>query len=67
MERNYFASNYPLIRLPKQVGATEIGLRRGQLGAIFALSAHFTTKHDPAIIVMPTGAADMSARSIRAT
>jgi superfamily II DNA or RNA helicase len=56
VERNYFASSYPLIRLLKQVSGTEVGLRRGQLGAIFALSAHFTIKHDPAIVVMPTGA-----------
>jgi superfamily II DNA or RNA helicase len=56
VDRNYFASNYPLIRLPKQHAPSESGLRRGQLGAIYALSAHFAIKHDPAIVVMPTGA-----------
>lgn len=31
------------------------GLRRAQLGAIKAVGSHFTLRHDPAIVVMPTG------------
>ena len=31
-------------------------LRRAQLGAVFAIAAHFTTRRDAALVVMPTGA-----------
>lgn len=31
------------------------GLRRGQLGALFALGAHFIEKSEPAIVCLPTG------------
>src|SRR6266851_1426873 len=50
----YFGRHYSFLRLPKQA-RTQIGLRWGKLDAIHALAAHFTTKHDPAIVVLPTG------------
>lgn len=56
LDREYFAANYASISLPKYRNEDQSGLRRGQFGAIHALAAHFTLKHDPAMVVMPTGA-----------
>jgi superfamily II DNA or RNA helicase len=50
----YFGRHYSSLRLPKQT-KTQIGLRRGQIGASHALAAHFTVKRDSAIVVLPTG------------
>lgn len=32
------------------------GLRRSQIGALHAISAHFTLFERPAVVVLPTGA-----------
>src|SRR5438128_965802 len=50
----YFSVHYSDVRLPIATDQQH-GLRRGQLGAIHNLSGHFCLKHDPAIVVMPTG------------
>ncbi|MGY3210950.1 DEAD/DEAH box helicase [Mucilaginibacter sp. HD30] len=52
---SYFSDNYDSLSYPIQTG-TKKGLRNAQLGAIHAISSHFTI-HDrePAIIIMPTG------------
>ncbi|WP_186830325.1 DEAD/DEAH box helicase family protein [Mitsuaria sp. TWR114] len=35
--------------------APNSGLRRGQVGALLALAAHFIERHEPAIVSLPTG------------
>ena len=35
--------------------ATGIGLRKCQIGAIYAVQSHFTKSNEPALISMPTG------------
>lgn len=50
----YFSANYDAVRFPlEQQGRP--GLRRGQVGALHAIAAHFTVKSDPAVVTMPTG------------
>ncbi|ASC65328.1 hypothetical protein B9P52_13880 [Achromobacter denitrificans] len=50
----YFQENAS--RLVVREGNTpNSGLRRGQVGALFALSAHFIERHEPAIVSLPTG------------
>lgn len=52
---SYFSTNYGRINYPV---ATEMakGLRNAQLGAIYAIGAHFTVnQNEPALVVMPTG------------
>jgi len=69
---SYFSNNY--IHLTYPIGTTDRpGLRNAQIGAIHAISSHFTV-HDkePAIIVMPTGSGKtgvlfLSAYVLRAT
>lgn len=51
----YFENNYDAIRYPIAGVTKEEGLRRTQLGAIYAVASHFTLRNDPAIVVMPTG------------
>lgn len=51
----YFGESYPLVRLPIPDREDDPGLRRGQLGAIHAIAAHFTQSSESAIVVMPTG------------
>lgn len=50
----YFQDTCGRLRFPIAEGA-EGGLRPAQLAAAHALSAHFFARHDPAIVVMPTG------------
>lgn len=50
----YFARHYEDVRLPIGHG-DDRGLRRGQLGAVHAIAAHFTLRSDPAVVTMPTG------------
>lgn len=47
--RHYRSLSYPL---PEEGGG---GLRRGQLGALHAIAAHFGLRDDPAVVTMPTG------------
>lgn len=59
LQMSYFSERYDQIRYPI-LGPDQPGLRRAQLGAIHAISAHFTkekdtSKIDSAITVMPTG------------
>lgn len=50
----YFEENAP--RLVVQEGlAPNSGLRRGQVGALLALAAHFIERLEPAIVSLPTG------------
>ncbi len=51
----YFRVNYSAVRSPI-AEVHDVGLRRGQLGAIHGLASHFTVKKHPAIVTMPTGA-----------
>jgi hypothetical protein len=39
------------------------GFRPAQIGALYAIKAHWTVSHEPAIIVMPTGTVDCSGGS----
>lgn len=50
----YFSNCYSQVQFPLAQG-DEAGLRRGQLGAIHAIAGHLTVRHDPALVVMPTG------------
>ena len=60
---DYFEQHKPLVRLSTSgplvrtashtVG--DDGLRRGQLGAAFAVAAHFTCRTEAALVCMPTG------------
>lgn len=50
---SYFESHYNAIRYPLE--SENGGLRRAQRGAIHAVAAHFTTKRERAVVVMPTG------------
>jgi superfamily II DNA or RNA helicase len=51
---SYFAKHYSEVRFPLENDG-QPGLRKGQVGAIHAIAAHFTFKTDPAIVTMPTG------------
>lgn len=50
----YFKSHYNAVRLPI-ADESGPGLRLGQLGATHAICGHFTVRHEPAIVSMPTG------------
>lgn len=52
---SYFADHYAAFRYPLSGGDGEPGLRTAQLGAIHAIAAHFSTRHEPAVVTMPTG------------
>lgn len=51
---NYFSRHYDELRFPLKHDG-QPGLRRGQIGALHAIAAHFTFKTDPAVVTMPTG------------
>lgn len=51
---SYFEEGYAGLRLPL-ANAGAAGLRPAQVAAAHALSGHFFARHDPAIVVMPTG------------
>jgi superfamily II DNA or RNA helicase len=50
----YYPSHYPELRFPIETPGKP-GLRRAQLGALWAVASHFTVSQDPALVVMPTG------------
>ncbi|SDP35840.1 Superfamily II DNA or RNA helicase [Ralstonia sp. 25mfcol4.1] len=50
----YFAENAKHLTL-REGHAPNTGLRRGQVGALYALAAHIIERHDPALISLPTG------------
>lgn len=50
----YFSRHYADVRFPV-TSDDQPGLRRGQLGALHAVAAHFTLKNDAAVVTMPTG------------
>lgn len=49
---SYFADQPPLL-LPSRPATN--GLRRAQHGALQAVGAHFTSSHEPCLLVLPTG------------
>src|SRR4029077_20032905 len=51
---SYFSDNYSRLRLPIEIGTLK-GLRPAQLAAAQAIAAHFFSRTEPAIVVMPTG------------
>src|SRR5687767_14733983 len=51
---NYFSRHYDELRFPLEHDG-QPGLRRGQIGALHAIAAHFTFKTDSAVVTMPTG------------
>jgi superfamily II DNA or RNA helicase len=51
----YFAEKCPLVDL-KTESATALGLRECQIGAYWAVKAHFTMTSEPALVSLPTGA-----------
>jgi len=50
----YFADHYLGVRYPLAAGGHP-GLRKAQLGALHAISAHFTIRTDAAMVALPTG------------
>ena len=50
----YFRERYPQVRFPI-ARPGQPGLRRGQIGALHSIAAHFALKSDPAVVTMPTG------------
>ena len=51
----YFSENYGAIRYP--IGTDTVpGLRKAQIGALHAISSHFTIRAGPALVSLPTGA-----------
>lgn len=68
----YFIDNYGKINFPIAKDNAAKGLRNAQLGAIHAISSHFTLYHnEPALVVMPTGSGktavlNLSAYELRA-
>ena len=51
----YFSENYGAVRYP--IGTdTVAGLRKAQIGALHAISSHFTIRTDSALVSLPTGA-----------
>ena len=50
----YFEEHHNRLALQKSIG-DGYGFRNNQMGAIFAIGAHFTLNDTPAIITMPTG------------
>lgn len=50
----YFRENAANLKIHEGI-APNSGLRRGQVGALHALAAHFIERQDPAIISLPTG------------
>lgn len=51
---NFFKNNSIYLSLKEEVHPNS-GFRKGQIGALYALSAHFIERADPAIISLPTG------------
>ncbi|KTC94712.1 DEAD/DEAH box helicase [Legionella erythra] len=51
---SYFKKYSELLKIRESLTPNS-GLRRGQVGALYALAAHFIENNDPAIISLPTG------------
>lgn len=51
---SYFESNYDKLKFVHGT-AKQPGLRSAQIGAVYAVAAHFSISKDPAVVVMPTG------------
>ncbi len=52
---SYFIQNHDDIRYAIAVDGRD-GLRKSQIGALHAISAHFSLHEQPAVVVLPTGA-----------
>lgn len=52
--RSIFKEKYNKISYPIS-DENRIGLRKAQIGAIFAIGSHFTNSKEKSIITMPTG------------
>ncbi len=52
---SYFCKNVDKIKLMQKSVPTDKGLRECQIGAYWAVNAHFTSSDEPALVVMPTG------------
>lgn len=50
----YFIDNRAWLKLEEQT-SPNVGLRRGQVGALHALVGHFAARDDPALVSLPTG------------
>jgi superfamily II DNA or RNA helicase len=50
----YFKNQYSSVRFPLALDGQQ-GIREAQLAAVHALSTHFYSRKDPALVVMPTG------------
>ena len=48
----YFRTNYRHLAYPTREDG---GLYNAQIGAIHAIASHFTIRHEPAVVTMPTG------------
>lgn len=60
MSHQYFARQAPLLAVlqsaPDTSSGRRAGLRRAQVGAVWALAAHFTVSREVALVSLPTGA-----------
>lgn len=50
----YFQEHSELLKI-RESTAPNTGLRRGQVGALYAIAAHFIERQEPAIVSLPTG------------
>lgn len=53
---SYFSDAHDNIRYVYSKGDEQPGLRKSQIGALHAISSHFTIQSRPALVVLPTGA-----------
>jgi superfamily II DNA or RNA helicase len=51
----YFRRYNDLLQFPLKLKEEEVGLRECQMGAVWAVRAHFTSGSSPALVAMPTG------------
>ncbi|MBN9334565.1 DEAD/DEAH box helicase family protein [Devosia sp.] len=57
---SFFSENYSRFTYPIKDKPGDVGLRKAQIGAIHAISAHFSLRSDPAVVTMPTGSGKTS-------
>ena len=51
---SYFRDAHPNVRIKHTING-QPGLRNSQIGALHAVSAHFSLRSDPGLVVLPTG------------
>jgi superfamily II DNA or RNA helicase len=56
---SYFANHFNDLHFTLAEG-NDVGLRKAQLGAIFAVGSHFSVSTTPGLVIMPTGSGKTS-------